>query len=129
DTDVEKCLKHAIENNFKSALLLGVTGDRLDHTLCNLGIVIKFFKKIKLQIAAENSLLTPYTGNIELKTIPGETISLYGFDLQTKIFSSGLKYPLRNTALPFGRKESTSNRAVADKIHLKIQGGIIFVIR
>src|SRR5690606_33152894 len=92
-------------------------------------IVIKFFKKIKLQIAAENSLLTPYTGNIELKTIPGETISLYGFDLQTKIVSSGLKYPLRNTALPFGRKESTSNRAVADKIHLKIQGGIIFVIR
>lgn len=129
DTDVEKCLKHAIENKYEHAVLVGVTGDRLDHTFCNLGIVIKFFKKIKLQIAAENSLLTPYSGDVEIKTIPGETISLYGFDLQTKIFSLGLKYPLKNTALPFGKKESTSNVAVSDKVLLKIHGGIIFVIR
>ncbi len=87
DTDVEKCLKFAIKKGFKDAVLLGVTGDRLDHTFCNLGIIIKFFKKIKLQLIAENSLLIPYSGRIELKTFPGETISLYGFDRKTKITS------------------------------------------
>ena len=129
DTDVEKCLKFAIKNKFSEAVLLGVTGNRLDHTLCNLGIVIKFFHKINLKIIAEESLLIPYTGKVKLKTSPGEIISLYGFDKRTKITSEGLKYPLKNEALPFGERESTSNVSVSDKIGFKISGGIIFVIR
>ncbi len=129
DTDVEKCLKFAIRRKFTESALLGVTGNRLDHTLCNLGIVIKFFNQIKIRIVAENSILTPYTGKIELKTCPGETISLYGFDQKTKIFSRDLKYPLKNISLPFGEKESTSNIALTNSTKINISGGIIFVIR
>ena len=129
DTDVEKCLKFAIKNKAEEAVLLGVTGDRLDHTFCNLGIVIKFFSKIKLSIIAENSFLSAYKKKAELKTIPGETISIYGFDSKTKIISKGLKFPLKNIALPFGERESTSNVAISNKVTLKINGGIIFVIR
>ena len=33
DTDVEKCLKFAIKNKFEEAVLLGVTGDRLDQNI------------------------------------------------------------------------------------------------
>ena len=129
DTDVEKCLKFAIRKKFSEVVLIGVTGDRLDHTFCNLGIVIKFYNKIKLKIIAENSLLIPYSGNVELQTIEGETISIYGFDPETKITSTGLKYPLKNTALPFGKREGTSNIAVSRSVSLKISSGIIFVIR
>ncbi len=129
DTDVEKCLKFAIKNKAEEVILLGVTGDRLDHTFCNLGIVLKFFNKIKLNIIAENSFLTAYKNKVELKTVPGEIISIYGFNSKTKIFSKGLKFPLKNIALPFGERESTSNVAVSGKVLLKITGGIIFVIR
>ena len=129
DTDVEKCLKAAIKKKFNEAILLGVTGDRLDHTFCNLGIVIKYFDKIKIKIIAENSLLTAITGHYKLKTFPGETISIYGIDKLTKISSKGLKYPLNKIALPFGHKESTSNIALHDEIELKVTGGIIFIIR
>jgi len=129
DTDVEKCLKFAIKNKASEALLLGVTGDRLDHTFCNIGIVLKFFSKIKLSIVAENSFLTAYKNKVELKTIPGETISIYGFDSKTKIISKGLRFPLKNIALPFGERESTSNVAISNKVSLKISGGIIFVVR
>ena len=119
DTDVEKCLKFAIRNGFEEAVLLGVTGDRLDHTFCNLGIVIKFFNKIKLKLIAENSLLVSYTGRVELKTFPGETISIYGFDRKTKITSAGLKYTLKNSVLAFGEKESTSNVALSNRVFIK----------
>ncbi len=129
DTDVEKCLKFAIRKKFNEAILLGVTGNRLDHTFCNLGIVLKFFNRIKLGIIAENSILTPYTGNIELKTHPNETISLYGLDNKTKIKSFELKYPLKNVTLPFGKKESTSNVALSNPLHIQVKGGIIFIIR
>jgi thiamine pyrophosphokinase len=129
DTDVEKCLKYAIKKKFTDAILVGVTGDRLDHTFCNLGIVIKFFDLIKLSIIAENSYLTAYTGKVEIKTQKNEIISLYGLNPKTKIKSYGLKYPLDNVALPFGQKESTSNEAMSDEVKLNISGGKIFVVR
>jgi len=129
DTDVEKCLKFALKNKFKEALLVGITGNRLDHTFCNLGIVFKFFHQINISLVAENSYLKPYTGKQELKTFKGETISLYGFGRKTKITSQGLKYPLNNISLPFGERESTSNIATSDSVKLTIFNGVIFVIR
>ncbi|MEK6551902.1 MAG: thiamine diphosphokinase [Bacteroidota bacterium] len=129
DTDVEKCLKFIIKKKYDEVVLLGATGDRLDHSFCNLGIVLKYFSKIKVTIIHQRSLLTAYTGNIILSTIPNEIISLYGFDSKTRVKSSGLKYPLKNISLPFGQKESTSNIAVNNKVQLQIKGGIIFVIR
>ncbi len=129
DTDVEKCLKFAIRKIFTEAVLVGVTGDRLDHTFCNLGIVLKFFNRINIKIIAEKSLLSAFTGKVEIKTNPGEIFSLYGIDEKTKITSAGLKYPLNNTTLPFGKKESTSNAAVSGSVKLQINGGLIFVIR
>lgn len=129
DTDVEKCLKFAIKKGFKEAILLGVTGDRLDHTICNLGIVIKFFNIIKILLAAESSFLTPINKMTTFKSKIGETISIYGFDKKTKITSSGLKYKLNNTMLPFGIKESTSNVTVSNIVELNVKGGIVFIIR
>jgi len=129
DTDVEKCLKYAIKKNYDEALLTGVTGNRLDHTFCNLGIVLKFSQNINLSLIAEDSFLKLYEGNVRLKTHPSETISIYGLNSKTKISSKGLKYKLKNIALPFGEKESTSNIATGDEVNLKITGGMVFVIR
>jgi thiamine pyrophosphokinase len=129
DTDVEKCLKYAIKNKFAEAFLVGATGNRLDHTFCNLGIVLKFFPSIKISLIAENSFLKAYSGNIELSTHPGETTSIYAISPKTKITSRGLKYELKNTALPFGVRESTSNIAKKNLVKLKIVNGVVFVIR
>ena len=129
DTDVEKCLKFAIKNKFEKVLLVGATGNRLDHTFCNLGIVLKFFPRIKISLVAENSFLTAYEGYIELKTNPGETISIYGISHRTLITSSGLKYELKKAALPFGVKESTSNIALKNPVKMNISNGVVFVIR
>jgi thiamine pyrophosphokinase len=77
----------------------------------------------------ESSYLTVLSGRNKLDTIKGEIISIYGFDRKTKISTSGLKYPLKNTALPFGERESTSNIALKDKIEIDITGGRVFLIR
>ncbi len=129
DTDVEKALKFAIKKKFETVYLLGGTGDRLDHSICNLGIVIKFFLKIRIIIIHGKTVLFPYADNVKLKSTPNETVSLYAFNSNTRITSSGLKYPLRDVSLPFGEKESTSNIVLLDNFELKISGGIVFVIR
>ncbi len=129
DTDVEKCLKYAVKKKFTQAVLLGGTGDRLDHSICNLGIVIKFFDKIKISILSGESFLTSVKGELNFKSGKDETISLYGFDKRTKFTSVGLKYPLMNISLPFGEKESTSNRASKENVKIKVTGGVGFIIR
>lgn len=129
DTDVEKCLKFAIRNHYSEIILMGVTGNRLDHTYNNLGITVKYFSKIDLSIVAENSFLKAYSENTILRTIPGEVISIYGLNDSTKIKSIGLKYPLKNITLPFGIKDSTSNVSMGNEVILKIKNGVIFVIR
>jgi thiamine pyrophosphokinase len=129
DTDVEKCLNYAVKNNFTEVLLTGVTGNRLDHTFCNLGIVLKYFSQVDISLIAENSYLKPYNGSVKLKSFKGEIISLYGFDKKTKIQSKGLKYPLKDVSLPFGEKESTSNVSTGSNVELKIRNGVIFIIR
>ncbi len=129
DTDIEKCLKFAINKKYEEAILFGVTGDRLDHTICNLGIVIKFFDKINISIVAEKSFLVASDKSITFKSKPGETISLYAFGIKTRITTTGLKYKLLNDTLPFGERESTSNLSTSDMVRLKISGGIVFIIR
>lgn len=129
DTDVEKALKLAIKKGYNEAMLLAVTGNRLDHTFCNLGIVLKFYKKIRTKIIAENSVLTPLSRNNIIISIPGEIISLFGFNRQTKITTDGLKYPINRDSLPFGEKESTSNVSTSSEININVEGGIIFLIR
>ncbi|KAF0152127.1 MAG: thiamine pyrophosphokinase [Ignavibacteria bacterium] len=129
DTDVEKCLKFAIKKGFTDVMLLGATGSRLDHSFCNLGLVLKFFEQIKIKILHENSLLEAVDGSVTLKASANEIISIYGIDQKTTITSNGLKYILDNTALPFGEKESTSNVALANSVSLDIKRGRIFLIR
>lgn len=129
DTDVEKSIKYLIDKGFKEIVLLGATGDRLDHSFCNMGIVIKFFNQINISILHRKSFLKAYSGKVSLASIKDETISIYGIDKKTKITSAGLKYKLKDIALPFGVRESTSNVATKKFVELNINGGIAFVIR
>ncbi|MCC6254659.1 MAG: thiamine diphosphokinase, partial [Ignavibacteriaceae bacterium] len=89
----------------------------------------KFFDKIRISLVSEKSFLIPINRTTYFKSRVGETISLYAFDNKTKITTTGLKYKLINTALPFGVKESTSNVAIQNNIKIKVTGGIVFVIR
>ncbi|GJQ64496.1 MAG: thiamine pyrophosphokinase [Melioribacteraceae bacterium] len=129
DTDVEKALKYAISEGIEEVVLTGATGDRLDHTFCNLGIALKFYDMIKVFITHQKSLLEVREGSVNYTTLPGETISLYGFDGETHITTEGFKYPLKKETLQFGVRESTSNVATGNKVNIEIEGGKIFVIR
>jgi len=129
DTDVDKSIKFAIRNKFAQIVLLGVTGDRLDHTICNLGMVIKYLNKIKIYIAAEKSFLIPVKDQTNFVSKPGEIFSIYAFNDKTKISSTGLKYKLNNTTLLFGLRESTSNVSISESVTIKVENGVAFVIR
>lgn len=129
DTDVEKALTFALRNGYERVILLGATGDRLDHTICNLSLIIKYTERLKLFVYHKRSLLSAYTSDAELETEKGEIVSVFMFGVNPLISSKGLKYKLKNTSLRFGERESLSNVATGKKVSLEIFGGTAFVIR
>ncbi|GAB4139042.1 MAG: thiamine diphosphokinase [Ignavibacteriales bacterium] len=129
DTDVEKAIKYLIKEKFTEAIILGGTGDRLDHSIANIGFIIKYSNRIKLFLIHINSILYTISQATEFNVKKGETISLYAFDPKTKLTSSGLKYKLNNSSLMFGEKDSTSNVAASDKIKIEAKDGIAVIVR
>ncbi len=129
DTDVEKAVKYAIGKKFERAVLIGATGNRLDHSFNNIGLLLKYFEKIKIILVHEQSAAYVITGRVKFPAETGETISVYGFDEKTRIKSKGLKYPLGNIPLPFGVKDGTSNLATSKSVSLEVDGGKILIVR
>lgn len=129
DTDVEKCIKFAAKKKFTKCLIMGATGDRLDHSFCNIGITIKFMGLIDIFLVSGESLLEPFSGTIERECTVGETVSIYGISRDTLFTTSGLKYRLRSEPLPFGVRESTSNIVISHKIKISASTGAGLFVR
>ena len=91
--------------------ILGLLGNRLDHTLYNVEL-IKKFTNVGLTISAytESEEIFVADQSIELKAKPGTRISMspiYGEvkDIQT----DGFEFDLKDTSLKFGEVSSISN--------------------
>lgn len=125
-TDIEKSLNQAIRLKYKEIILLSCIGDRLDHSLGNISILLKYSSKIKLHLVHNNWIMTSFYNNCELKTTPNEIISFYSFNNKIIFNTSGLKYNLINETIAFGVRESTSNVAESNKIN--IQADDVFLL-
>ncbi len=129
DTDVEKCLKLAINIGFTHCILMGGTGDRLDHSFNNIGIALKYNDRIKISILSETSMMMVIEGNTLIKGVKGETVSLFGMDRETKFTTTGLKYPLNHETLKFGVRDGTSNTVTDGDFTVLVEGGAGILFR
>jgi len=129
DTDIEKCLDVLVHEGVRTAALCAVFGNRLDHSLSNLAIVLRWSERIRLTVYAGQSVLEVVRGNCVFPASLGTVVSLYAFDPAVRVTTRGLKYPLHDEPLVFGVRESTSNAASARHVHLQVRGGPLFLVR
>lgn len=129
DTDMEKAVKFAVKNKFEKIILLAATGMRIDHTLGNLAIPLKYAGEIEIAILSNYSFLQIIHGRTSFASQKGETISFIAFDKNVTFTSHGLKYEMNNLNLSFGYKESISNESRGQKFEIKVEGGFAMMIR
>lgn len=128
-TDIEKALDYLISKGTTRVCLLAAIGSRLDHSIGNISILLKYANRLRLFLVHGSSLLTHISGSLTFKTLPGELVSLYGFDRKTRFSTSGLKYPLKKESVLFGERESTSNVAVGENVSIRVTGGKGLLVR
>lgn len=126
-TDGEIAVKYAAEHGFDEILLLGMTGDRADHTLTDMLLLTQCKSGCLID---DNNEIYLLRDRVTLYGKTGDTVSIIpvGGDLEG-ITTENLEYPLNNETLYFGESRGVSNVMTADKCVITAKKGTGFIIR
>ena len=130
-TDSEEAFELAISKNAKKITFLGATGQRFDHTLGNLGLLLKALNVgIYSEIVDDRNKMFLINKNTVVKRDNEyKYISFLAYNSRVEEFSiKGAKYNLDKYTLEIGDSRTVSNEFITEEISLEISNGIILVI-
>jgi thiamine pyrophosphokinase len=129
-TDTELAYNLAVEKGADEIILLGATGTRYDHSLSNIGLMLRGLNKsIKVKIVDDNNYIFLTNKSMSLKGNKGDTISFHAYCDEVKNFSiSGSKYNLSNYTLKLGDSLTTSNEFIEEDINITFDSGIVMIL-
>lgn len=131
-TDFELAVNLALKRRFKSILIFGLLGDRIDHFLANiifLSRVQSENKLAKIIIIEGNKELYILNKKIHLKGKIGDEVSIIPISERLDgIKTYGLQYKLDNGSLVFGTTRGVSNVMLVSSVAISIIKGTALVI-
>lgn len=130
ETDLEKTLHFAVDLGVTHALLVGITGFRLDHQLVNLNIAEKFCDRMEIE-THDDFGVGQFIRQTEASFAAaiGQQISLIAFRRAAGISTAGLKYPLDIEALEWAMRDGLSNEVIASPVTISVERGTVFCYR
>ncbi len=129
-TDTEAAVDYAISEGADSITILGALGTRADHTLSNIGMLLRAQKRgVACRIIDEYNEIETAAMEYIIKGSRGQTVSILPLTGDLTVTASGLEYPLEQLELPFGSSRGVSNRMKENTAKLIISGGIALIIK
>lgn len=134
ESDTELALSWCCEQKPEEILLLGMTGGRLDHEWCNLGLMRRIQKqyRCKISIVDHCNEITLYnSGSYEISNNPYYSyISFLPFSESVRGISlQNFAYDLEKTDIEWGTTLTVSNEFIGETGSFSFEEGIIMVIR
>lgn len=129
--DLEKAIQIAREIG-DEITIVGATGGRMDHTLANLALLLRFPPDIPLCFVDDFGTVRALTGTqeqpgeITLETEIGDTLSLISFEPQVHVDIEGVQWPLHLSHLLPGTR-GVSNVAAETAVTIRVRGGSVFI--
>jgi len=134
--DQTKAFRWAIENleGMESITILGATGQREDHTIGNISLLMEYARMydlegagIQVQMITDHATVVAVTDTVEMDCGEGRQISIFSPDNTLKIKSEGLRWKTDDVVFDNWWK-ATLNRAVQDNIRLEFSHRSIALI-
>lgn len=128
--DLEKALDYAHKQGVSRITIIGGTGERLDHTLKNLSVMVRYKDTFEDLVLLDNYMKarlisSPFT----MSTWAGMKVSLVAASGKvTGIVSEGLLYPWSGQDLVVGQYDGTSNQATGEQVNLRFEEGDLLLI-
>lgn len=134
--DQTKAFRWAMENleGLESITILGATGQREDHTIGNISLLMEYARMydlegagIQVQMITDHATVVAVTDTVEMDCGEGRQISIFSPDNTLKIKSEGLRWKTDDVVFDNWWK-ATLNRAVQDNIRLEFSHRSIALI-
>lgn len=132
DTDTMAAVKEGIERGYKDFLLLGVIGERLDHSLANVSILLYLDSlNLKGKIIDDYSEMLLVSKKEELVSDEFSYFSLINILSNAKgVKIIDAKYPLIDATLPTTYQYSVSNEVLPNKVSkISLKEGTLLLIK
>lgn len=130
ETDTESALLKAHELGAKEIVIIGGTGNRLDHTFANLYLLKKAEDMgMHAVLADERQQIFLVRAQKEFHNMKGRGISLFSFcENITGITTHGFYYPLNGEKISMGDVRGISNVISEDDARVEIKSGLLLII-
>jgi thiamine pyrophosphokinase len=129
DTDFEKALRHLSNVGARTLVIAGMTGALLDHTLGNFSILQRYARRFECVLIDPEYRIDVITRDAEFACVPGERISIVPFPIAKGVSYQGLRYPLTDAEMAYGKVEGTCNEATGSRVAVTMRGGMLLVFR
>lgn len=125
--DLEKVLQFCRSEGFGSLTLIGICGDRLDHTLTNFSVLCRYDRLFNLMIYDAYSRIFLVRDAWRWNCRAGQLISLVPLGRVEGVTTNGLAFPLKDESLAIGEREGLSNYALQPNVEVSITDGILII--
>lgn len=125
--DLCKSIAFCRSRNLNNILIFGATGLREDHSLGNI-FHLEDFSDLNVKMLTDYGVFELVQSRQIIPSVKGQQISIFSLDKNDTITSSGLKYPLRQTALS-ALWCGTLNEAVSTEFSLTFHQKHLLVFR
>lgn len=134
--DQTKAFRWAIENisGIGSICILGATGEREDHTIGNISLLMEYARSfdlaamgINVEMISDHGTMFAVTDTFEMECGEGRRVSIFSPDNSLKIRSEGLEWPTDGVVFDNWWK-ATLNKASQDKVRLEFSHPSIALI-
>ena len=127
NTDLEKALDFLAAHGTKKAIIIGITGNRIDFTLGNLAVLWNYTAFLAPMVVGDGWHIVPVGREQKYSAAVGTTVSLIPFGPCDGITLRGLRYPLKNAGMKIG-EIGVSNVVKSSPFTVKVQRGKMMMV-
>jgi thiamine pyrophosphokinase len=127
-TDLEKTILFLLRRKAKHITVVGATGKRIDQTIANVGLLMKYGRKASLTFIDPTGEIEIVQSRTKFRAKVGTTVSLIPAGRPVRVTTKGLRFALKNEMLEFGSR-GVSNEVIAPIVEIRVRGGTLFLVK
>ncbi|NLL18573.1 MAG: thiamine diphosphokinase [Clostridia bacterium] len=131
ETDTELALIEALRRKPEEIIIFAGSGDRLDHTLANIFLLIDHLSSgIPIRLATPGQTLWVTDHSVTVAGYPGQTVSLIALSSTVSgLTLKGFYYPLDDAVLRQGSPRGISNIMLGHEARIQFTEGILLIVQ
>jgi thiamine pyrophosphokinase len=123
-SDLDKAIAYACGRGSRNITVTGYTGDRIDHVLTAISLVMKYHAQVDIRLVDDRSKVQVVAGEATFHGSEGDLLSLVAFGAVEGVTARGVRWPLNDERLSYGSR-GVSNELEGDTAYVSVRSGIL----